>query len=292
MLFDLFALLEFPDLVAVAVGDEDDLVEAGHFGGEPHADGVCRFGFVELGAFDPSDEDVGGEVPGESGRHDLLSGLRFGVFREFSEDDGIRVGAVPVDGSGVFAVGDSAAGSERGVEHGHGHGVAVRACDDVSDQRAVGCEHGHLFLDAVQESPVESQEVLRPVEGVSDDDGGGEAISGLSEVADVAVEPFGGFGLAVLGELFFEQSDALCEIPVFASEEEVAAHAGEESVHAADDLVRPGEQAGLRVAGRMGVVTDGQHFEDDEQHGDVDTAYEGDQLAHNGFRLKTNLTVL
>ena len=111
-------------------------------------------------------------------------------------------------------------------------------------------------------------------------------VSRFADVLHVGVEPGGGFGLLVLGELLFEPGDAVGQIPVFASEEEVAADAGEETVDPARNLIRAGEQSGLGVARGVGVAADGHGFQHHEEHRHIDAPYELDQLSQGDSRLK------
>ena len=281
MLFDLFALLQVADFVEVAVADQHGFVQPRHFGCEPHPYRVGRAGLVERGALDPADQHVGGKILRESGRHDLLSGLRVGVFRQLAEDHHVLVQPVPIDRAVIFGVGELAAGPERGVQHRHRHGVAFRAVDDVAGHRAVGREDGHLFDHAVLTSAVERDEVLRPVDRVGHDRCRDEAVFRFADVLHIAVQPRVGFGLLVLGEPLFELCDAAQQQPVFVSEAEVTPYAREKSVHASRHLVRPCEQPGLGVVGGVGVVADGRDLQRHEQHHDVDASYELEQFAQS-----------
>ena len=282
MLFDLFALLQFPDFVQVAVAHQHHVRQARHFGRQTDPHRIGRARFVQLGALDLPDEHVLGEILRESGRHDLVARLRIGVFRQFAQHDDVRIHAVPVDRTEVIGPGEPAAGAERGVEHRHGHRIPVRAIDHIAHHRAGGRKEGHLGLYAVPQAAVERDEVLLPVDRVGHHRGDGEAVFRLADPLQATVQTARRHDLLVPGQPLLELSDAVEQHAVLAAQREIAVYAGHQAVHAAGQLVRASQQPRLRIMGRVRIVTDGQRLQHHEQHHHIHAANELDQFAQPG----------
>ena len=225
-----------------------------------------------MGALDPADQHVGREILRKPGRHDLLPGLRVGILGQLVQHHRMLVAPVPVDRAEIIGAGELAAGPERGVEHRHRHGIALRAVDDIPRHGPVGRQHGHLFGDPVAAAAVEHDQVLCPVDRIGRYRSGHDAVFRNPDILHVAVEPGRGLGLFVHCQLFLHPGDMRQQLTVLAPERKIVPDTREQPVDAPDQLVGTCQQPCLGVVGRVGVIADGYCLEHDEQHHDIDAS--------------------
>ena len=275
--------LQVEDLAGVAVLDEDDVGEPGEIGGELQTDGIGGPVLVHGSALDPPDEDVLGEELRKPGRDDPLPDFGLGILGQLAEQDGMGVDAVPIHGPEIIGTLQLAAGSERGVKQGDGDRIAVGTIDDISQHGAAGSEQRHIGSDAVAQTPVDGDEILRPVDGIGDDGSGHDAELGPAQIEHVTLEPVDIGGLVVLGKPFLKEGDTVEEDAVLGFEPEVAPHPGGKLVDRPGGGVGTREQAGLREVGGPCVIPDGEGLQHDEQHHEVDTTDELDELVHDFY---------